>query len=323
MKLSDFLVLPIAVIGLVGIAQSASAQATRTWVSGVGDDANPCSRIAPCKTFAGAIPKTAASGIINCLDQGAYGAVTIAKSISIDCEGVTAGVLHSATNGIVINAGVTDVITLKGITIDGSPPTAPGLNGIRFLAGAALFMDDVTIQGSTTSSSPNGNGVLFAPSGSSRLKITNSRITENGSGTAGAGVQIAPTGTGSAEVLIKNTELTGNTVGFRADATTTTGTIQINISDTVATHNRYHGFVALGGSGLLRMMLDGVVSSSNAGEGVRAVGSNVGVRIGRSTVSHNGTGITTTSGANVLSYGDNFIDGNAVAGVTPPLSPQR
>src|ERR1700749_4986075 len=89
----------------------AHAQATRTWVSGVGDDANPCSRTAPCKTFAGAISKTAAFGEINCLDSGGFGAVTITKSMLIDCAEVLGGVLVSGTNGIVINVGSTDVVT--------------------------------------------------------------------------------------------------------------------------------------------------------------------------------------------------------------------
>ena len=71
---------------------TAQAQASRIWVSGVGDDANPCSRTAPCTTFAGAISKTAANGIINCLDPGGFGEVTITKSITIDCTLTVAGV---------------------------------------------------------------------------------------------------------------------------------------------------------------------------------------------------------------------------------------
>ena len=82
----------------------AQAQATRTWVSGVGDDVNPCSRTAPCKTFAGAISKTAAGGEINCLDPGGFGAVTITKSMTIDCKQVTGGILASLTTGIIIIA---------------------------------------------------------------------------------------------------------------------------------------------------------------------------------------------------------------------------
>src|SRR5258707_14171235 len=82
----------------------ASAQASRTWVSGVGDDVNPCSRTAPCKTFAGAISKTAANGEIDCLDPGGFGAVTIVKSMTIDCGGVTGGILSAGTNGVVNTA---------------------------------------------------------------------------------------------------------------------------------------------------------------------------------------------------------------------------
>src|SRR5947209_1060722 len=82
----------------------ASAQATRTWVSGVGDDANPCSRTAPCKTFAGAISKTAASGEINCLDPGGFGGLTINKGMTVRCVGVEAGVLVAGTNGVVVVA---------------------------------------------------------------------------------------------------------------------------------------------------------------------------------------------------------------------------
>src|SRR3954452_21407290 len=92
---------------LFAFAAPAHAQATRTWVSGVGNDADPCSRTAPCKTFAGAISKTAINGIINCIDSGAYGTVTITKSITIDCHDVFASILSNqdSPNGIVINVG--------------------------------------------------------------------------------------------------------------------------------------------------------------------------------------------------------------------------
>src|SRR6202163_404687 len=98
--------LPITILGgiLVAMLQTApaQAQATRTWVSGVGDDVNPCSRTAPCKTFAGAISKTAAQGEINCLDPGGFGTVTITKSITLDCDSGAGGILASGTFGITI-----------------------------------------------------------------------------------------------------------------------------------------------------------------------------------------------------------------------------
>src|ERR1700755_3311370 len=115
----NFLAALAAVVLPVSLAH---AQATRTWVSGVGDDANPCSRTAPCKTFAGAISKTAVAGEINCLDPGGFGAVTITKSTMIDCSGVQAGIVVNTSNAININiTSATDpgLVTLKGLDING------------------------------------------------------------------------------------------------------------------------------------------------------------------------------------------------------------
>src|SRR3954466_4192728 len=99
---------PALALLALAVPNSAFGQATRTWVSGVGDDANPCSRTAPCKTFAGAISKTAAKGEINCLDPGGFGAVTITKAIQIDCRNTMAGVLTNAANAINVSAGAND-----------------------------------------------------------------------------------------------------------------------------------------------------------------------------------------------------------------------
>src|SRR3954451_16507098 len=110
---------PLVVLVALALPGSAFGQATRTWVSGVGDDANPCSRTAPCKTFAGAISKTANGGEINCLDPGGFGGVTIGKSLTIKCHYTEGGALVAGTNGIVINATATDKVTLKGLDING------------------------------------------------------------------------------------------------------------------------------------------------------------------------------------------------------------
>src|SRR5579864_3019410 len=126
----------------------ASAQASRTWVSGVGDDANPYSRTAPCKTFAGAISKTAAGGEIDALDPGGFGAVTITKAITIDGGGgQVASVLVSGTNGIVVQAGPSDVVILRNLRING---IGTGINGIRFLSGKDLNVENCFIFGFTT-----------------------------------------------------------------------------------------------------------------------------------------------------------------------------
>src|ERR1044071_9226804 len=104
---------------IFAVASMAQAQATRTWVSGVGDDVNPCSRTAPCKTWAGAISKTADDGIIDALDPGGFGVVTITKSITIEGQGTLASVLACASNAITVNgAGIS--VTLRNLDIEGT-----------------------------------------------------------------------------------------------------------------------------------------------------------------------------------------------------------
>src|SRR5205807_5268434 len=129
-------------------AAPAQAQATRTWVSGVGDDVNPCSRTAPCKTFAGAISKTAAGGEINCLDPGGFGTVTITKAMTINCRETGIGsILAAAVPGVTINAGPADRVTLRSIMIQGvnQSPTTPGTIGVRILAAASVSIEDCVI----------------------------------------------------------------------------------------------------------------------------------------------------------------------------------
>src|SRR5687767_6033207 len=145
-----FKVMAIATF-LLAFASMAQAQATRTWVSGVGDDVNPCSRTAPCKTFAGAISKTAAGGEIDALDPGGFGAVTITKSITIDgTHGAGFGsILASGTNGVNVNDGATAtpntiVVTLRKLSINGAGTTL-GLNGINFTSGKAVNVEDCEI----------------------------------------------------------------------------------------------------------------------------------------------------------------------------------
>src|SRR5437016_5390371 len=135
---SNLLALGILALGFTSMA---NAQATRTWVSGVGDDANPCSRTAPCKTFAGAISKTAVGGEIDCLDEGGFGQVTITKSITIDCDSGPGGVLAGAGNGININAAGSTV-TLRSLNING---ISGATNGVNVSAAAVVHLLDMNI----------------------------------------------------------------------------------------------------------------------------------------------------------------------------------
>jgi len=187
----------VCAMGLSLLSVPAHAQATRTWVSGVGDDANPCSRTAPCKTFAGAISKTAPAGEINVLDPGGFGAVTITKAITISSEGFEAGVLVSGTNGIVVSAGPTDQVVLKGLDIEG---LGTGLDGVKVLSAGAVYVIKCTVHHFT------GNGVNMNSSvASSRLFVKDSFITENATGVAVQGNGVGNIG------AIADTVADGNT----------------------------------------------------------------------------------------------------------------
>jgi hypothetical protein len=151
-------------------ATPSQAQATRTWVSGVGDDANPCSRTAPCKTFAGAISKTAPGGEINVLDPGGFGAVTITKSISITSVGFEAGVLVSGTNGIVVSVADTDKVLLEGLDIEG---LGTGLDGVRIIGGGKTTIRRCSIRNFT------GNGVNLVGTANARAVVEDTTILGN------------------------------------------------------------------------------------------------------------------------------------------------
>jgi len=294
---------------------SAFAQATRTWVSGVGNDAAPCSRTAPCKTFAGAISKTAAGGIINCIDPGGFGTVTITKSITISCKHVEGSALASGTTGVIVNAAGINVV-LRGLDIDGGAPALLGVNGIRFLQGASLLVEDCTIR-DFNSASPNGNGILVNnTSGSVRLDVVDSHITGNGAGngtTGGAGVLVVPTGTGSADVSIRNSNLAGNVNGVRADSTSTTGTIDVVITNSAVSHGTGFGVTAIAPTTAVRVMFQGVTVDHND-QGVRSVGAQAVIRLGSSVITANNFGLQTASSGQIQSYSNNQINGNTADG---------
>jgi len=300
-------------------ATPASAQAVRTWVSGVGDDANPCSRTAPCKTFAGAISKTAAGGEINCIDPGGFGAVTITKAITIACEDVEAGITNGGTNGVIVNAGAADVVILRGLDIDSATAT-PGLNGVRFLAGAALHIEECVIR-DHGGAAPNGNGIVFSPSGTAELYVTNSYITGNGAD----GVHIQPTAAGVAKVVIAGSSIQNNGLaGVKADGTSNTGGSNTTIVNSSVSGNTNAGISILnpGGGPAINIMVDDVaVANNGAAGGLRVDGANANIRVGRSTISGNATGTAIVNGGVISSYGNNEINGNTSDGPNPPVIP--
>lgn len=199
---------------LLSLLAGPAAAADETWVSGVGDDVNPCSRTAPCKTFAGAISKTTAGGVIRTLDAGGFGAVTITKSITIDASSIMGSILASSTQGITINAGPNDKVVLRGLHITGGQDAAADcgatmLNGIRILSAGSVQIEDTRIALATE------NGILVAPTANPvKVTVVGSQI-RNG---CGAAVRVTPTAGVSASVDVLDSTLSLNAVGVVTQA---------------------------------------------------------------------------------------------------------
>jgi hypothetical protein len=286
---------------LLALSAPAHAQATRTWVSGVGDDLNPCSRTAPCKTFAGAISKTFINGEIDCLDPGGYGAVTITKSITIDCTGTLGSILASGTNGIVINIAVNAndpfrTVRIRGLSINGTGAsgtigTRTGIRGISILQAATVSIEDTVIsdfsqQGIADVRSAGGKlfvrnsvlrdntlaGIVSAAASANTVSIENVHSLNNGQGLATGNLN---------KVSIVRSVFAGNTtVGIESDAGG-----QVGVDSTVVTANN------------IGLQNSGTMSVSD------------------SEVSLNATG---ASGA-FTSFGNNRIFGNTSAGTAPTV----
>ncbi|MBD9392869.1 hypothetical protein [Acidovorax sp. ACV01] len=224
----------LSVALLMGLSSSVYAQATRTWVSGVGDDVNPCSRTAPCKTFAGAISKTAAGGEINAMDDAGYGGVTITKSITINGGGHIAGILISGAgqNGVVINAAATDVVILRGLSFTGAASPNNPLNAVRYLAARYVVVEDCTISGFT-----NGINMLTTVV-NGRMDIRNVRMTN---GTTLAGTTGIHVGAANSISTISDVSVRGYTDGI-----TTRGGVTYLRGSTIVANNA--GYNNMGGS---------------------------------------------------------------------------
>lgn len=311
-------ILWMTVVAAVLAAGTANAQATRTWVSGVGDDANPCSRTAPCKTFAGAISKTAPKGEINVLDPGGFGAVTITKSISIESDSEMAGVLVSGTNAIIINAAPTDVVTLRGLTIEG---LGTGLNGIRIIAAKQVHVEDCTIHDFV-----NRGIIVENTANVVTLFVRNTVIRNNnlgGGSPAGnsGGILLKPTGTGSASALLDHVQLDQNFFGLRVEANA-----RATMSDSTASANStfgVHAIVPVGGGVPASIILERVTISNNT-TGVQAEGSaNASVRLADTLITSNSAGLSSVTGGQILSWGTNSVAGNGTDGApTAAVTPR-
>ena len=296
------------ILSMLLVASVANAQATRTWVSGVGDDVNPCSRTAPCKTFAGAISKTATGGEINVLDAGGFGTINIIKSITIDGGESFASILNSGTTGVIVNTPANAVVTLRNIEINGA---GTGTKGIRFIGQGTLNIDNVHIYGQL--GNLTARCIEITPNASSKVNITNTIVHECNE----QAIFSQPTA-GTATVVLDNVIAYNNRFsGFDA------------VSNTVATVSNSK-FFNNGGAGVFAELGSATVNvyncvlSNNTASGITS--GNLGapvIRVGHSFIVNNTNQGLALNGGTILSWGDNYIEGNGGNQTPSPGGPTK
>lgn len=299
------------------------AQAAATFVSPTGDNDNNCQTPAtPCRQLrgaTGAIAKTFPGAVIHVL-AGDYAQFTVDKSVEIIVDGGHASITTGAETipggdelaEILVNAGPADEVRIRGFFLDtavfGSGVSSS--SGLAFVAGGALHLEDCAIVSAGASF-----GVVFAPTGASELYVSNCAISGNGSASAGGGIQVRPTGQGSADIVLDNVRVENNRTGIVIDGRTTTGSNNVTVRNSTIGGSSAFGLNAIdSGGGSTDVMIEGSSLSNNGSQGVVANGANTRVRMRDSTVSGNATGLIAIAGGSLISHGGNVVAGNTANG---------
>jgi len=317
MRRSGLSFLPVSLIAFgatllsLSFATTAHAQAIRTWVSGVGDDVNPCSRTAPCKTFAGAISKTMINGEINCLDPAGFGAVTITKSITIDCTGTFGSIAAAGTTGVIVNIAAnandpTRTVRLRGISImgagsSGTVGTRTGIDGIRILQANLVFIEDVVVGEFTQ------QGIEVAATANVTLRLDNVTVRD----TNASCIRLATT-SGQVVTMIHNTRVTGCPIGIESAGLGRVGILRSAIAQVTTG-------VQTSGSNNIVNAQDIMVTFASSNGAIANAGSTI--RLSNSFITQNATGIN-ANGGSIISASGNAISGNTVNGAFTATDPK-
>lgn len=291
---------------VVGFSTGAFAQATRTWVSGVGDDVNPCSRTAPCKTFAGAISKTANLGEISVLDPGGFGTVTITKSITLNGTGTLAGILSAGTNGVNvndINAAVpnSSVVILRDISINGA---GTGINGINYTSGKSVMLDHCWIYGVTN------RGINVNKTADGILKVIDTVIENVGND----GVNLATSG-GVISAEIDKARI----MNCAQDGIEAVSTIRLTVTNSQIFKVGASGVLTSGTNSIIN--LDDVLVAHCDVAGLKASGSSI-INASDSIILNNPTGLL-QNGGSINSFQGNSLIGNTTPGAFTATTPKQ
>ena len=299
-------------LSFCALTTAAQAQATRTWVSGVGDDANPCSRTAPCKTFAGAINKTADCGEIDVLDPGGFGPVTLTKGIKIDGGGgeggMVASILQNAANqnGVNVNNSSANCAwdVLRNLDINGANV---GLNGINFIAGGTVALENVDVENFAGSCV---NISQAAPMGFNAYNANFEHCTTTG-------VLVNYTGGGTERVTLSNVKISKSN-GFGLSVT---GIARVAVRDCDINQNGGGGVLASGANANVQIFNCQIVHNQNFGIRTMLAGT---VSLALNTISYNnGPAMQADAGSNITTFSNNWVIGNSPDGTrTGTTTPQ-
>jgi hypothetical protein len=302
--------------------EPAKAVSTRTWVASNGTNNATCGRTTPCQTFTQAHAATSAGGEINCIDAGDYGSVLITKSISIICDNTEAGILATGAGafGVSVNLGASGIVTLRGLDIDGG---GTGQTGISFgTSGGALHIHKVRVRNFRGS---QGSGISFFPFGYSELYVSDSYITDNGGPEANLGgiIVVPQNASASANIFINRVQLDNNAIGLQIDGRVSTA-VAVNavVRNSVVSGSGLDGIVAVtqAGGPAVNILVDRTKLSGNFAKGLFSVGATASgqgsaiIRVGRSSIVNNVTGVGALSAGVLQSFKNNRISGNLTDG---------
>jgi hypothetical protein len=308
-------------VAVLSVISPALAQAPRAFVSAAhGLDTNPCSATSPCRSITQALTVIASGGDITMLDPGGYGSFSVNKSVNITNDGVGEVAINAPPNqdAIIIGAGPTDIVTLRGLTIIGSGGASPGSHGITFTSGGTFNIQNCVVRGFANA------GINLDPTGSTNFTLSDLVLANDGTN----GIAVVPTGTGmTTHVHLERVVSNGNVgqmnngTGFAVNGSFSTGTINVAIVDSTA-HSNSTGFFVQSASGHATTnvtLVDAKTFNNNTGISVTGAGATGFLR--HSTISGNPSdGYAVTAGGVLKSFGDNaVVDTTNLGSITPLL----
>jgi hypothetical protein len=315
MKFSAVRTLSISGVAVFALGiSSASALNGTSFVSLFGSDANDCSIGSPCKSFQRGHDQAFENGRVVAVDNVfdtsplvvTKGMTFLAKDVGTPTSAI---LIASSGNAVTINVGASATVTFVNFQIDGSGSAS---NGIQFNTGARLQFFGGQI-GAFGAPAPNGFGIRFQPNSVASLSIDGTTFSSNGNGSTGGGVQISPSGAaGGAQVALNRVRMEFNRFGLAIDTTSSSNGINAVLQNSQIEKNFQDGVITVGGAPIGLLVRDTTLFANSIG--ARAIGTNVTIRLFNAAIAGNGTGVATSNGGSILSFGNNVIEANGTNG---------